>query len=158
MVAIVATYFAFEAQRLSRKSAVGRMVLMYLPTNFLFLVLFGTAMPAYVAGDRLGIGATFGRIKATALPVQGGLLIGPGLFWIASIAVYVAVIAGLALLPGADWSSWPLLPVVWLLQAFFSLFGLFSTTLAVLVLCNAYRKTATEWLLATARGEGRKTA
>ena len=121
-------------------------------------MLFGTAMPAYVAGGRFGIGATFGRIRATALPVLGGLLIGPVLFSIAGIAVGVAVIAGLALLPGADWSSWPLLPVVWLLQGFFSLFGLFSTTLAVVVLCNAYRKTAPDWLLAAARGEWAKSA
>lgn len=36
------------------------------------------------------------------------------------------------------------------------LWSLFATTLAVVVLCNAYRETAPEWLLAAARGEGGK--
>ncbi|NTT86235.1 hypothetical protein [Tabrizicola fusiformis] len=158
LAAGVVGYSALGPEQFSRTSFLSLFVPITLLTYGLLLVLFGTAMPAYVAGGRFGIGATFGRIRATALPVLGGLLIGPVLFSIAGIAVGVAVIAGLALLPGADWSSWPLLPVVWLLQGFFSLFGLFSTTLAVVVLCNAYRKTAPDWLLAAARGEWAKSA
>jgi hypothetical protein len=47
--------------------------------------------------------------------------------------------------------------VTWLVQVLFSLFPLFSATLAVVVLCNAYRKTAPDRLLAAARDEEEKT-
>ncbi len=161
VVVLVATFIAFGLQRLSRDSAAGLMTLVALPAYFLLLVLFGTAMPAYVAGDRFGIGATLGRIRATTLPVLGGLLIGPVLLAIVGFAGLVALIATLGETgfqrAMAALQEWPLLPVNWLIQVLLTLASLFATTLAVVVLCNAYRKTAPDRLLAAARDEPGKT-
>jgi hypothetical protein len=153
----VAGYSALGPEQFSRTSFLPLFVPITMLSYFLLMVLFGTTMPAYVAGDRLGLGAIFGRIRATALPVLGGFLIGPGLFQTASLVLGIALYSGAALLPAADWSTWPLLHVTWLVQVLFSLFPLFSATLAVVVLCNAYRKTAPDRLLAAARDEEEKT-
>lgn len=145
VVAGVAGFVGFGPQRLSKDDAVALMTLIVLPCYVLLLVLFGTAMPAYVAGDRFGIRATLGRIKATALPVLGGFLIGPVLLTIVGFASLVALNAALVTFAPqtlAALQQWPLLPVLWLIEALVSLISLFATTLAVVVLCNAYRRTA----------------
>lgn len=138
----LAGYLALHPGPVDLRGTIGVIVLIWLFTYFLLLVLFGTAMPAYVAGDRFGVGATLGRLRATALPIVGGLLIGPVLFTIVGIAVLGGVIAALPELPTDPWSAEPLQLVALLTEITGNLISLFATTLAVIVLCNAYRRTA----------------
>lgn len=114
----------------------GTLMLIMMPLYLVSLGFFGTALPASVArrpeyriakGFRLSFG------------IMGRLIVGPALFSVLTFALVVGCSWGLQKItgPNAPWTE----------HGFgitFRLIGLFNTTLAVAILCQAYRKIVPE--------------
>ncbi len=111
-----------------------------LPIYLILLSLFGSALPAAAVRDSFGLVTTLGRVRKTFLPTFFGMLAGPFLFVVvASVAVGYGLhrlgVADDARLPSGA-ISFPGLAA----SIFFRFVGMVTTTLAVAVLCRAYRR------------------
>lgn len=123
--------FKLDADR-SREHLYVFLLIFALLGNLFVLSLFGTVLPAAAAGDPLGPAFGLTRIWATFWPIFGGLLIGPAL--VGLLGIVVLSFAGRALGPDAGKA------VTFAFGVAESALGLVNTTLAVVVLCRAYRR------------------
>lgn len=105
---------------------------------WLFLMTFGTALPAAATGDRYGLTLTLRRARHSFRSIGWGLLGGPGLFG--------TVFAGISFLPldvaeqlSDDAVTGGISALGILTDLVLQRGGLFTTTLAVIVLCDGYR-------------------
>ncbi len=118
------------------------LLLIFVVVYALVLAVFGTALPASAVRDRFGLRLTLSRGRRTGWGVLGGLIVGPGLFWVATAAGQI----GLARLVGPvpafheDGVGFNLAALAWKVPH--ELLTLFNATLTVAVLCRAYRKVA----------------
>ena len=138
-IALAIHFDIFNSDKATRN---GFVMLAMLPLYLVTLCLFGSAIPAYVAGDRYGFGATIARIKTTALSILGGLLIGPTLWSVVVLGRALVIVPKAHLPQDVLDATGHFSPVGTLVSGVERLSGLFSSTLAVAVLCRAYRKTA----------------
>lgn len=116
-----------------------------LPLYLLFLGFFGTALPATV--ERTSIPHVLSRGYRLGLGVMWRLLLGPAL-----TATFLLVVISMG---ASAWGAlafkvlhWPVLatsePTRFSFAVLGSLDGMFATTLAVAILCDAYRKIVPE--------------
>jgi hypothetical protein len=113
-------------------------VMTFFVTYWLFLMTFGTALPAAAMGDGYGLTLTLRRARHSFRSIGWALLYGPGLFG--------AVVLAASILPlyvtgrGFDDAPTRGLAAIGILTDLVTQLGsLFTTTLAVIVLCDAYR-------------------
>jgi hypothetical protein len=129
----------FGAAGMPKERFVFVLSLIGLPIYWLFLATFGTALPAAAAGDAFGPRAALRRTRKTFLPILLGLLIGPVLFSVISFAAQLTLIAWTDLPPDID-ESGVIHPVGVGFAIVQQVMGFFATALAIVVLCQAYRR------------------
>lgn len=120
-------------------------VLALIALNWVGLSIFGTAFPASAIGDSYGFAATLRRARSTGLGTAWRLLLGPGLFSAIGLAVFFIWPISHDLTPGLELADFQqpfsvLLIAKGLLGLALRLTGMVSSTLAVAILCNAYRR------------------
>ena len=106
------------------------------------LVLFGSAMPAYVAGDRFGVQVSLARVRKSAGPVFLGLLLGPIMFLVLSAGIWIAVNQFLDLPTDTFDTRGQFNPLGMVFDLTFRGVGLFQTTLATAALTEGYRRSS----------------
>lgn len=104
------------------------------------LSLFGTMLPASAVREPFGLGLTLARARRTFLPIFVGLVVGPGLFSVLLLAVATWLHASFGFPLDAYERTGAFDALGFAGGALMRLGGLLSTTLAVAVLCNAYRR------------------
>ena len=119
-----------------------RLLILFLPVYLLMLSVFGTMLPAAASAEPFGLGLTLRRARRSFWPIFGGLLIGPGLFGIASVLAMTALSSWLGIAVDARDAAGQFSPVGAVLAVGMRLIALTNTTLAVVVLCGAYRRVA----------------
>ncbi len=119
---------------------VGILVVIFFVTNWIGLSIFGTALPASAIGDPFGIGITLRRARHTFLRVFGGLLAGPGLFGLLTL-VGGGYLLGQTGLP-SDFrdASGGFSGIGLVIGCMLRILGFINTTLAIVVLCDAYKR------------------
>lgn len=116
---------------------VGGFVLIGLPTYGIFLSVFGTVLPAAVAGVDKSFKAARRRSHGQVLSTLWKYIYGPGLFVIFAIALSFGLRA-LGLPTEMFTASNTLVPFGTVGAFLMELIGLFTATLAVTILCKAY--------------------
>jgi hypothetical protein len=106
------------------------------------LSVFGTALPAAAMHEPGGFRLTLRRARRTFWMIFGGLILGPGLVTLLAIALLFAMVVGWELLPALHVAPWAA-PLAMLASGALRFIGLTSMTMAVVVLCRAYRHVAT---------------
>lgn len=117
-------------------------VLLFVVSYFILLVLFGSAMPAFVAGDRFGVQVSLSRMRKSAGPVFLGLLLGSIVFFVVSVAIWLAVNFFLHLPTDSFDASGRFNPLGMVFDLVFRGVGLFQTTLATAALTEGYRRSS----------------
>ena len=111
-----------------------------------FLSVFGTMLPAAAVGDDAGLRAMLARTRKTCLPIALGMLVGPFAWVVAVLGSSVFLLSCfpdilLDIRDAAETGSIPAAIIGVTLSIFLlSIFVLVPTTLAVAVLCAAYRR------------------
>ena len=116
--------------------------LLFLVCYFVMLVLFGSAMPAFVAGDRFGVQVSLSRVRKSAGPVFLGLLLGPVAFLVVSVGIWAVVNYFLHLPTDSFDAGGQFSPLGMVFDLMFRGVGLFQTTLATAALTEGYRRSS----------------
>ena len=106
------------------------------------LVLFGSAMPAFVAGDRFGVQVSLSRVRKSAGPVFLGLLLGPVAFLVVSVGIWAVANYFLHLPTDSFDAGGQFNPLGMVFDLMFRGVGLFQTTLATAALTEGYRRSS----------------
>lgn len=116
------------------------LLVVILPLYLLMLSVFGTMLPAAASAEPFGLGLTLSRARRSFWRIFGGLLVGPALFGSAAFIVIIllSVRLGLPLDPRDAQGAFS--PVGAAASVLLQMVAMINTTLAVVVLCNAYRR------------------
>ena len=119
-------------------------VLFFILGNWIGLSFFGTAFPASATGDAFGLRVTYQRARSTWLATALRLLLGPAIVGAVGIGLLILLPILRGIMPGLELADLqkpfePILIVRGLLGLAARLSGMTATTLAVAILCEAYR-------------------
>jgi hypothetical protein len=104
------------------------------------LSIFGTALPASAIGDPFGIGITLRRARLTFFRVFAGLLVGPGLFGLMTLIGDGYLLGQIGLPFDFRDASGAFSGIGLVIGSLLRILGLINTTLAIAVLCDAYKR------------------
>jgi hypothetical protein len=124
----------------SRQRLASGIVALGIVIYWIMLAVFGTALPAAAVGDRFGIGLTLHRARATFLRVLFQLFAGPTLFTILLVVTRLLIERVTGVEFGLYDATEKFSAAGFVFGSAYGTTGLISTTLAVAVLCNAYRR------------------
>lgn len=144
--AVLVGYFFIAPKLFAQSQASVLAALLTVLGQIVALLVYGTALPAAAAGDKIGPGATLARSWRSFWPVLGGLLFGPGLlmatgFGVLYVLLYVEGLADTMMTGAAvphDLGAVGGALVIWAICLLMAL----AATLLAAILCRAYLDTA----------------
>ncbi len=117
-------------------------LLVFVMSYLVLLVLFGSAMPAFVAGDRYGVQVSLSRVRKSAGPVFLGLLLGPIVFLVCGLGISIAINYVFHFSTDSFDAGGQFNPAGMVFDLMFRGIGLFQTTLATAALTEGYRRSS----------------